>query len=537
MLLLNAYPLYQMVATNGHLFYMNAYDESSYLQYDFSMATQSMTRVAQYLVTASHELGLSGGWINLIFDLITVPVIMIFAARSFQLLERDQKDSNFNAFLLTTLPLLFCGFNPLIRNIFEWSLDTGAISWITTPEALFLPYVRTPEPQFSLALLSVVIFWSLKRQSFWYLYPILPFLYPFVAVPAAFILLSLHLRKLFPRIAQTVYWTPLISFFIIGFALFVYFNLLVPRSIKEFLTETHLPLISVTGIECLLITAWGYRRCAEQNRHFLVICAATPLAVTNMQIISGHLGSPNAHEQYFGTLCAAVVFIFCLKTDPRTLPAGDPRIQMKQSLVSFSLFRKSLEFMLSPQVLRKGLLLFASIILLVSGRHMFRENYSVNERFPFNPEVRRELRYRSHLVAIDNQRLAAVANMIYPKQPSTLLGYERSFAPVCTDQGFQDYLLAKKTLLNDDSLSEHFRKMLQTLDDGYRYENEDFILLHIGRKQAFHEKHNPALVPEEDETRKFYYVLTNDEPPPSPRAVFFHWMKNAVSNIRGKEYQ
>ena len=80
-LLVNAFPLHQAVAGEGRLYYSNAFDEAYYLQYDFSLKNQRLSRPGQYLVTLAHEAGLSGGWINLVFDSVFV-IAFLFLVRA-----------------------------------------------------------------------------------------------------------------------------------------------------------------------------------------------------------------------------------------------------------------------------------------------------------------------------------------------------------------------------------------------------------------------------------------------------------------------
>jgi hypothetical protein len=531
-LLLNIYPFYQLVSTKGYLFYTNAYDESSYLQYDFSRATQSPARVVQYLVTLSHELGLSGGRMNLIFDLVALPVFMFFTSRCFYCVGFDRKTSNLYSFLLTVLPLAFCRSNPLIHDFFVWSRETGYLQWVTSPDSTFLPLVRTPEPQFSLAILSMVIFFSLQKKSFWYLYPVLPFLYPFVGVPTAFIIVALHLRHLFPNMTQRIYLAPFLSYCLIGLGVWTYVTILTSETTLEFLVATRLPLVSLAALECLVIALWGYRRCEPKFRFLLVVVSAAPLAVTNLQIISGWLGAPHSYEQNFSTLC--VSFVLLLSIGPLNKVVSLERkeeFHVKRRKNIRSLTRVS-KLLLRPQQLSWILFVLCMGLVLLSGRSWFRINYLTNSNLPLTKEVLNAFHSKSERVVIDNQQLAAVTNMIFPRQPSTLLGYERSFANVCTDEGVRDYLLAKKTIHQNEAIADQFRDIFVTLDNAYRFEGADFYLLHNFRKKEFRQKHDTSLVPEENDTRELFYVfIDNEKNPPRPRQVILNWIKNSLSQV------
>jgi len=528
-LLLNIYPFYQLASTQGYLFYTNAYDESSYLQYDFSKATQSHARVVQYLVTLGHEWGLSGGRLNLIFDLVAIPIFMFFTSRCFYYAGFDRKTSNLYSFVLTVLPLAFCRSNPLIHNFFVWTRETGYMQWVTSPDSTFLSLMRTPEPQFSLAILSMVVYWSLRKNSFWYLYPVLPFLYPFVGVPAAFIVVALHLRHLFPKVTRWIVLAPILSYVLIGLSVWTYVNYLTSEATLEFLVATRVPLISLTFLECLVVALWGYRRCEPKFRPLLVTVATAPLAVTNLQIISGWLGAAHAFEQYFSTFCISFVLLLSIGPLKREdVTEKKSKIPLKQRIHFRSVARLP-ELLFLPQQLRWGLFVLCTGLVLLSGRHWFRVNYLNNANLPLTKEVLNAFHSKSERVVIDNQPLAAVTNMIFPRQPSTLLGYERSFSSVCTDEGVRDYLLAKKTILQNEATAYRFRELFSILDDAYRFEGSDFYLLHSGRKKEFRQRNNTSLVPDENDTRELYYVFVDRQLPPRPRDVIINWVKNRLS--------
>jgi hypothetical protein len=70
LLLLSLYlldPLVQRIQV-GYFFYINGQDETSYLSYQFSQRAQGAHRLASYLVTGLHELGLAGGTVNFLLD-------------------------------------------------------------------------------------------------------------------------------------------------------------------------------------------------------------------------------------------------------------------------------------------------------------------------------------------------------------------------------------------------------------------------------------------------------------------------------------
>lgn len=472
--LFNVFPIQQAIETGGYVYYYNAHDETTYLQYDFSKAAQRSTRIAQYLVTAAHEVGLSGGWINLVFDMTTLPLFLFFVSRALAEAGFDRMKANLCAFLLTFLPLLFGGLNSLVFALFQKNVQSGMIYWVTVPEAVFLPLTRSPEPQFSLMLLSAVAWAALKRRSFWIVYPLVPLLYCFVAVPAAFVTVALHLKARCPWMRDRPLLAPLAAFLLVSASLAVYFRVLLRQDMLDFLAATHLPMLSFTSLVSLGIFAWGHRWCEPRLRYFLGVIALTPLATANQQVVSGWLLAPNAFEQYFGVLCAACVLTFSVDRQP---------------------FRR--------------LLLAVSLgLVLISARYTFLLSRAFDRANPMTPELMELLRTDSPRVAINDPVIASICSMVYPKQRSTRFSIERSFHAVCSDELVREYLSAKKAILADERLAPQYERVFEPLDEAYRYESSNFILLHAGRKKEFKVMHDLEALWKECEPEAVHCILT-----------------------------
>lgn len=473
LLLQNAYPIYQFSTGDGYLFYTNAFDEETWLQYDFSRASQSPTRVAQYVVTLLHEIGFSGGWINLIFDVLSVSAFLLFSSRSFELAGFDRKTANQHAFLLTFLPLLFGGLNPFVRQIFDWNLSYGTIYWFTVPEASFLPLVRSPEPQFSLMLLSLFTYLSLKKKTFFLMYCCLPFLYPFVAVPAAFVVISLHLKHAHSWTGRSVLLPPILACGLVGFGLLAFFKLLVSERTRESLTSTHEPLISFSALVALAIYFAGYKQCESRFRFLLWMIGLAPMVAANQQVITGWLAQPNNFEQNFGIVCVALA-------------------------VTLTVHRRAI---------RQALVVGALALVMLSSFVSFQANDAGNRKIALNAELREKLQTDSRHVAINDSKVASVVSLMYSKQPMTAFGYQRTFSVVCDDEAVREYLCAKRTTLANAEVADDFRKMFRSLDEGYVYSWSDFILLHVGRKKNLHARHELCSPHENSRSCPLYYVV------------------------------
>ena len=258
----------------------------------------------------------------------------------------------------------------------------------------------------------------------------------------------------------------------------------------------------------------------------------TPLAVTNLQVLSGWFGSPHSYEQYVGNVCVSFVLLLSIgssKRGDRLESTGTFHKTLRGNLQSLA---KLPGFLLRPQQLQWGLFVICWGLVMCSGLTTFRENYFANARLPLTDDMLSALRTKSERVVIDDQRLAAVTNMIYPKQPSTLLGFERSFSSVCTEKSVRDYLLAKKTILRNEAMAERFQVLLTYLDHAYQFESEDVYLLHSFRKKRFRLRHDTSIVPEENDSRELYYLLIDNETmPPRPSHAIFNWIKTRLSQV------
>lgn len=447
LLVQNAYPVYQ-VFTYGRLFYANADDEPSYLQYDFALASRALSRSSAYLVVALHDVGIPAGVQNLLFDVVCTIGIAVFARRAFLAAGFEEGSASRNAFLLLIVPLLLGGANPLVQKLYWWNLDSHAIRWIAVPQGPYSPLVRTPEPQFSLLLVTIATSVALRRRAFWPLYAVLPLLYTFVTVPVLFVALTLHLRATLNRKRWPTWVAPLVAFTVIGVLLGVYHALFVSATMKEFLVATRLPIVSFTGLLGCTIAALGHWHCPAERRPLLWAVAAAPLAAVNEQLFSGWLAAPHCHEQYMGVACCSLAAVLALNGRWLTI------------LV----------------------MIVATVQFAVHARREFMTQRWVAERLDWNEELLMALREDSSHTAINDVNLAMNANMLFARQPSTAFGFERSFAAVATDAQVRDYLAAREQVLRDPQLAPQFRDLFNALDTAYAFQGRNIAPLHLYRR-------------------------------------------------------
>jgi hypothetical protein len=477
LLLLNAFPIYQAITTDGYLYYTNAYDETSYLQYDFAIKSKSPSRVGEYIVIFFHRIGLSGGWINFILDLTTFLIFIFLLRAIFKQLKFSEHNANAAAYLTTVLPFLFNGLNPLISRLFAYNLSSGFIYWFTMPEGAFLPIVRSPEPQVSLIIMLMGICFSLKLKSFFPAYLCMPILYPFIVVPYAFIVIALHIKMKYTMKSPSNLVLPLfLSFSFLAIALTIYFNFYIEQLSKEFLVNSHYPLLSFSSILSLTLYLAIYRHIREDLRYVVLVIILSPMIAANLQIITGWIVQPNAYEQYVGVYCVALVFVFAMIS------------------VKHAFFLKTLSLSL------------CFILAILSCYTNFYDNYRLSNKLKLTPDLLFNLKNDSQHVAINDTLMASVLDMVFPRQPSTFFGYERTFA-LFAKSNIDGYLCAKKEINGNGALNNAFRETFKRLDSAYKYGNKDFILVTLNRKNHFTIAYDPEAVPSNCSPSNLHYYL------------------------------
>lgn len=477
LLLLNAFPIYQAITTDGHLYYTNAYDETSYLQYDYAIQSKSLSRCGEYIVIFFHRIGLSGGWINFILDLTTF-LVFIFLLREILIrLKFSESHANGAAYLITVLPLLFSGLNPLIYRLFTYNLSSGLIYWVTMPEGGFLPLMRSPEPQVSLIIMLLGIYFSLKLRSFFPAYLCMPVLYPFVLIPYAFIVIALHIKMKYKMKSPGNLILPLVlSFTILAIALTLYFNLCLEQRTKEYLVNSHYPILSFSSILSLAFYSVLYRHIREDLRYMVLIIALSPMAAANLQIITGWIAQPSNFEQNFGVYCVALVCVFAMIS------------------VKGAFFLRALSFPL------------CFILVGISCYTTFSNNYHLSNKLKLSPELLFDLKNDPRHVAINDTSMASLLSMVFPEQPATIFGHEKALL-LSLNPDIDDYLCAKKEVNGNRALAGVFRKTFERLDSVYKYGCKDFILITINRTKYFKIEHDPESVPVQCPPPNLHYYL------------------------------
>jgi hypothetical protein len=174
----NLFAMRQFRATGGYLFYSNAFDEATYLSYDGAMSSRSLTHMAEYLVVTLHRMGVSGGYLNLVFDLVcpAVTVVLLLTRRGRARVLGPGKHR---------LPV--CHRRPagrlrllelVLLEALRLELQLGWIVWITLPEAYYPPLFRTRAAARLRLPLSPSI-WRFAGSRILVALAVAPFIYPF----------------------------------------------------------------------------------------------------------------------------------------------------------------------------------------------------------------------------------------------------------------------------------------------------------------------------------------------------------------------
>ncbi|MCB0336519.1 MAG: hypothetical protein KDD62_09435 [Bdellovibrionales bacterium] len=250
-----------------------------------------------------HELGLSGGKINFLFDLLSYSVLALVIPFIAQFLFKEKEKAFLFALSLLVFPALFNTLNPLLFWVGQYLVFSEALAYLTMPLYSFLPYARTPEPQLSYVLIAILTYLALRLKSVLPLLLAIPFCYSFVSLPLSFLIIAIVLRQ-HCRV-RSVYGVMFLSFLAVGLIGFVYCNFLMTEEAQAHLVSTRFPMISLTGILSVGVYGLIRHKLTSEMRVFSLLLAFSPLAASNVQVLSGFLAQPNNVEDFWGVLVIA----------------------------------------------------------------------------------------------------------------------------------------------------------------------------------------------------------------------------------------
>ncbi len=476
----NLFPLYQLFLTKGYLFYQNAFDEYSYLSYEAASYEMGFSRLSRYLVKWLHELGLSAGYINFIFDLVCPGVMGYFILKIFILLGFDKNKSLLAAVLIMMIPILIGGSNPIYSIIINSTLSSGWVYWLVMPGAYYPPFYRTPEPQLSYLLMVLAIYHSIKRKTFIPLYFAVPFLYGFLRVPYLFIVFSCHLSEInkkynFVRMKYAGWLIGFLSYALVSMMVGLYYEFALKDVLNaEFFPATRLPLFSGTFGICLLIWKLLPRYCKWESSSFYAFIVAAPLAAVNSQIISGFISVPINFEQSFGVICfsfLATIFVLSLREQKWVFPV--------LSILGISLS-----------------VIFSFHVFSINSNPVLLEKPS--------QKLIKALREDAFNVVFESNALASTMSMMLSKQSYTGLAISQSYG-FGAPKYFDKYLCLKEKIKQYPEKAEQYKSALMALDNGYKHLHSDFVFVHLNRRENFRTFFDVHRKPENCDSRELHF--------------------------------
>lgn len=417
------FPLWQIIQSS-YVFYTNSLDEASYLQYDYALFVNLVAggaRGIQWIIPRLHSIGIAGGYINLLFDLICFPLTCYLACK---------RIGYWRGICSIGLISLFTTANPLIEDLSSFIQSNDLIKWVAMPFSSDQILLRTPEPQFTFLLASI------------HPYLALPFAYPFVGLPALCACIAYPLRKRTSAILIGIIFT-------LACATCARYFLLSPQ-VSNYGAFSHAPLFSVSAMFALIFFSYIRKQIGTDEKFMLQALIIGLVVSQNQQLLSGFLLQPSNLEQYFGVPLCSYLFVRLLEVH---LPKRQDLIwnlsicSMVISLVSINIFNYKL---LSSATLDKA--------LISSAISSPRETVDYNVR------------------------VATTLNLIAPKQAPTLLSITAAYGALA-DRYVGEYRFAKAKLMQIQDVQ--LTATLTLLDSVYRFENRDALLNNIKRREDF----------------------------------------------------
>ena len=461
--------------TGGYLFYANAFDEPTYLSYDGARVTASPTHLAEYLVVALHHLGISGGVINLLFDIACPFVAVVFLRRLAVALGFSLLEATVYPFAIVAIPVLFGYANPYYGPLYDANYYSRGLSWVTLPQAYYPPFLRTPEPQLSLCVLAIATWLGVRRRSYLIPFAVSPFVYAFVGIPYFFVVLALFVYQRtivmteHPAVRASI--AMITSYIAIALVLRIAYTVLIADTqMADYLLSTHLPLLSGTAVAALMVYAVARSRLEPSHRVPALFLSVAPLAVVNTQMLTGFFEQPNNLEQNFGVVALAIVAVLALRT------LGRSRFQLVGTAAACC-----------------GLLVMYAV-------HIFAVNASAWQRERLSDVLLDALRGHPESLVIADPVLANLLSLVAPGlhfsalAPAQVLP-ETGFGRPSTTPRFDNYLCVKRLLTTTQSPPVVDSDVFVSMDRRFRFLGQDFPLHHLNRPHQLRQYFDPSQEP------------------------------------------
>lgn len=450
-----AYPIYQAVTTHGYIFYTNGMDEASHLSWWYAryvVEDSGRLRESSRLVYFLHTIGLSGGYINVLFDVICSFSILLCTTRVFTRLGYSSRGARAGAILVFVTPLLFSPANPIVAGLSDLHFSPGWVEWLAMPFNPEIPLLRSPEPQFSWLILAVILaIFPLGISTPLVLLAATPLLYPFVRLPVAFIALCWMGPKRWSLCTRLLTAFVAIS---LGMLLFRHFA---EPSLLQYFVVTRLPVISCTGIVAAATYAAIRSLIPEHMRRISLTLVASIWAVENVQIISGWFVTPVNYEQYWGVM-----------------------------VIGFLLALATLHSKTSPT---RWVVLTVAIFVL-NMCQVFRFNDLISSKLAHPGEDLARLAQSAPNMITDDIYVATFLDLVHPRQEPTAFSFTKTYQAT-SSENYELFQCAKQALQQQrPNDMPRFHRILERLEVGYTARGTDLNVT-MGRQPL--PEHPPSM--------------------------------------------
>jgi hypothetical protein len=440
--LMVAFPVSQAFKTGGYVFFTNGIDEASYLSYPFSkllLTWQGITRYSSALVVLLHTMGLSGGYCNVVLDLICVIAFLFATRRALSRFGLDSESAAVGALLIFVLPLFFTPWNPLLLGVKRYLLLSPLFQWVTVAPNDELLFLRSPEPQLSWTLIAIVFAYAPTARAIpWLLLLVSPFLYSFVRLPLIFSCLTVVVPRAIPLVVRMI-----LAFLLSGILVAAFVEYSISVDLRRFVIASRAPVLSLSALVATVLWLVARRRVPAQWRELLSVLVASTWVGANTQIISGWMVCPSNYDEYWSGVVTALI---------------------SAVLIVVSSHHK------------RCWVVVVVCAMALHSLQTFDRNESIMARLHDPTKAMQLLREAPESVAFDDILLATTADLVHPRQGHTLLSFSRTYE-ISSPADLQSYLCAKRAIREYGyGLASKYTSIFEHLDWGYQHRGVDEIV-------------------------------------------------------------
>ena len=420
-------PPFVVMMNRNYFTYVNAWDEETYLSYQGALAAKDQVGYyILYVIKWLHELGISGGIQNLLFDIFVPVTLLILLYLIFRSFKFDPSEARVYSIIMSFGSVLFNKANPLIRDFITQNYYiTNEGSWFLSGIESYVSILRTPNPQLSYFLIVLFAYVGTKtRKWIWLLAP-LPLLYFHVAIPYAYTIVALWYldRRKEDKILFKTIILLLISIIlalIIKIGAFIMINKGgVVSSFDPFFTPIPHALISLTMIVSILfwgVTSFFYAlkriKLDRQYQDLFLLGFMLNLFLANQHLVSGSPLSPKNFQDYGASVIVCLLLVLTLNCFKQAITKS------KTGMIIFKGFNFSV---------------LMCILILVMGAYGFqfdKMQYKIFLNYNLTTEQVEKIKSNSLDVLISDQLLSGKMSLIAPKIIAPVFSYQYSFPSI-----------------------------------------------------------------------------------------------------------